>query len=272
MSEKIKIIVATHKKSPMPNDKMYLPLHVGAIDKYTEDGKPVDFGYMRDDFGDNISELNQRFGTQTGLYWEWKNLNAEYKGLVHYRRYFTGKNKNKNDIPESAITYDEIEPMLGKYKVFVPKKRLYVIETLYTHYVHTHDERHLKVVQKIIAKDSPEYLHAFDTTMNQRWGYMFNMMILRSDLMDNYCTWLFNILFQTIEEIDISGMNDFDSRYGGRISELLLNVWIQRQLETGNIIGKEIKELPYIEDVNWGFKMKSFFLAKYLNKKYQKSS
>ena len=45
----IKIIVATHKKYQMPEDKMYMPLHVGA------EGKE-DLEYAKDNEGQNISE------------------------------------------------------------------------------------------------------------------------------------------------------------------------------------------------------------------------
>ena len=44
----IKIIVATHKKYKMPDDKIYMPLHVG------REGKS-DLGYQGDNTGDNIS-------------------------------------------------------------------------------------------------------------------------------------------------------------------------------------------------------------------------
>ena len=62
---KVRIIVATHKKYDMPTDKMYLPLHVGAEGKFNEDGSPLDFGYQKDNTGDNISAKNLCFGTQT---------------------------------------------------------------------------------------------------------------------------------------------------------------------------------------------------------------
>lgn len=270
--DKIKIIVATHKKCDMPIDTMYLPLHVGAAGKKTEDGTPIDFGYTRDDTGDNISIRNCNFGTQTGLYWAWKNLEAEYKGLVHYRRYFVGSNAKKNDLLNSVITYDEIEPMLVKYKVFVPKKRHYYIETLYSHYAHTHDERHFKIVEKIIKKDCPEYLSAYNKVLNRRWGYMFNMMILQKDLMDDYCSWLFNILFQAFEQVDTKGMSAFDSRFCGRISEILFDVWLENKIQTGRVNREEIKELSYMEDVNWNYKIKAFLSAKFLHKKYGVSS
>ena len=43
-----KIIVATHKKYKMPNDPLYLPLHVGAEGKTDADGSPLDLGYQKD--------------------------------------------------------------------------------------------------------------------------------------------------------------------------------------------------------------------------------
>lgn len=76
----IKIIVAAHKKYHMPEDSCYLPLHVG------KKGKD-DLGYLGDDTGDNISEKNPYYCELTGLYWAWKNLKADYIGLVHYRRH-----------------------------------------------------------------------------------------------------------------------------------------------------------------------------------------
>lgn len=270
--EDITIIVATHKQSPMPADRMYLPLHVGAHGKFNEDGTPLDFGYIKDNTGDNISDKNAYFGTQTGLYWAWKNLDAEYKGLVHYRRFFVGKNVNRNDMIGSVITHEEIQPMLGRYKVFVPKKRRYYIETLGSHYAHTHDENHFQIVRKIIEKDCSEYLTAFDRVLSRRWGYMFNMMILQKDLMNDYCSWLFNVLFQTFDQIDRTGMSAFDSRFCGRISEILFDVWIENKIETGLINKAEIKELPYMEDVNWNYKVKAFLSAKFLHKKYGRSS
>lgn len=272
MSESIKIIVATHKKSEMPIDKMYLPLHVGAAGKFNSDGTSLDLGYARDDTGENISDKNSNFGTQTGLYWAWKNLDAEYKGLVHYRRYFVGRQANKKNMIASVITYDEMKPLLEQYKIFVPQKRRYYIETLYTHYAHTHDGEHFKIVRKIIKKDCPEYLQAFDKVLNRRWGYMFNMMVLQTKLMDDYCEWLFNILFQVYEKIDKTGLSAFDSRFCGRISEILFDVWIERKLEEGTVRKDEIKELPYMEDVNWKYKIKVFLSAKFLNKKYGASS
>lgn len=272
MSEDIKIVVATHKKYEMPKDDMYIPLHVGAAGKVDKDGKPLDFGYVRDNTGDNISARNVNFGTQTGLYWLWKNVDAEYKGLVHYRRHFVGPKPNKDDMIGSVITHEQIAPMIGKYKIFVPKKRHYYIESLYSHYAHTHDKNHFKIVESIIRKDCPNYLNAYNKVLKRSWGYMFNMMILQRELMDDYCSWLFNILFQAISQVDTTNMSAFDSRFCGRVSEILFDVWIEKKIEEGAVKQSEVKELPYMEEVNWNYKIKAFLSAKFLHKKYGASS
>ena len=39
MARKITVVIATHKKYNMPQDKMYMPVHVGAEGKIDENGK-----------------------------------------------------------------------------------------------------------------------------------------------------------------------------------------------------------------------------------------
>ncbi|MCC8121248.1 MAG: DUF4422 domain-containing protein, partial [Oscillospiraceae bacterium] len=77
----VKIIVAAHKVYRMPEGDIYLPVQVGAYRKPS-------IGYARDDSGDHISGKNPSYCELTGLYWLWKNVSAEYYGLVHYRRLF----------------------------------------------------------------------------------------------------------------------------------------------------------------------------------------
>ncbi len=272
MLRDIAIIVATHKQSPMPADGMYLPLLVGAAGRPEAGPSCADCGYLRDDTGDNISLRNPCFGTQTGLYWAWKNLDAPFVGLVHYRRFFVGARADRNDLPGSAISHDEIAPMLERYAAFVPRKRRYVIETLASHYAHTHDGSHLSAARDILLRDCPSCLPAFDRVLRRRWGYMFNLMILRKDLLDDYCAWLFPVLFRLSERIDSAGMSDYDRRFCGRVSEILFNVWLEDRLETGRIRKEDLRELPYMEDVDWIYKGKAFLAAKFLHRKYGRSS
>ena len=118
MSERVKIIIAAHKAYRMPEDPMYLPLHVGAA------CHEQDPGYVRDDTGDNISALNPSFCELTGLYWAWKHLDADYIGLAHYRRHFSLSKKGEDPF-DSVLTSEELLPLLETAAVIVPGKRKY---------------------------------------------------------------------------------------------------------------------------------------------------
>ena len=259
----VKLIVATHKKFRMPKDSnLYLPLHVG------REGKE-DLGYIGDNTGDNISTLNPYYCELTGLYWAWKNLDCDYLGLVHYRRYFTKVSQIYRDdvnIDDDILSQDVVEKLLEDADVIVPKKRKYYIETLYSHYDHTLDGSHLDETRKIISKLSPEYLVTFDKVMEQRSGYMFNMFIMSKELVNDYLSWLFPILNGLFEVVDMTNYSSFESRLYGRVSELLFNVWLQQK----GIIPKEVPFM-YMENVNLFEKGKSFLLAKFMGKKYGQS-
>ncbi|MDO5131604.1 MAG: DUF4422 domain-containing protein [Eubacteriales bacterium] len=267
------ILVASHKKYRMPEDAIYLPLHVGAQGKTDPEGKPLDLGWTRDDTGDNISSLNPSYCELTGLYWGWKNLQqADYIGLVHYRRHFCRERKSRDPFA-NILTGEQLRPLLGRYWVFVPKKRRYFIETLYSHYAHTHYAEHLDKTREVIAERCPEYLPSFDRIMHRRYGYMFNMMIMRRDFVDAYCTWLFDVLTGLSEKIGDTELSFYQGRYFGRVSEIILNVWLDHQITKGAIPEKRICELHtvYTEKISWYKKVVSFLRAKYFGEKYQNS-
>ena len=148
------IVIATHKPYRMPSDPCYLPLHVGRAGK-------EDIGFSGDDTGENISQKNPFYCELTGLYWLWRNVDSDYKGLVHYRRHFGGSGKSKNPW-ERILTQGELEELLKEHDVLLPRKRRYYIESLYSHYAHTHYGEHLDVTREIIEAQCPQYLPAFD--------------------------------------------------------------------------------------------------------------
>ena len=265
----IKVFIACHKLCDLPKDELYLPIHVGSTGKES-------FGFIQDNSGDNISDKNPLYSELTGLYWCHKNLDYDYLGLVHYRRFFTLKSKSyikENGALNSVLSKQECEELLNKYKIILPKKRNYYIETLYSHYAHTFDESHLIETRNIINELCPNYLDIYDKTLKQTSAYIFNMFIMGKDLVNEYCEWLFPILFELEKRIDISNMTAFHKRYIGRISERLFNVWLNYKLTNKELNKEDIKEIPYlyIGDINWKKKITSFIKAKLFNKKYEES-
>lgn len=126
----IKIVIATHKKYEMPKDEMYIPLHVG------EEGKE-DLGYIGDNTGDNISLKNPYFCELTGLYWAWKNLNAEYIGLSHYRRHFSSKKHSKKNKYDIILNQQETNELLKSTNIILPKKENIILK-IYMIIMHIH--------------------------------------------------------------------------------------------------------------------------------------
>ena len=277
MAHNIKIIIAAHKSYRLPDADLYLPVQVGAAGKdkiHSDSGRE----YVRDDTGDNISKLNPEFCELTGLYWAWKNLSADYIGLVHYRRYFAGKKRTedgrrKKDPFDRILNQKEADFLVNRFKVVLPKKRYYYIETLKSHYIHTHQSDELNATRDIIKEFYPDYLGSFDIALKRTRGYMFNMMIMSRDMLDSYCTWLFDILFKLRERIDSSSRTDFEKRYLGRISELLLNVWLDEQVKTGKLKDEDIAVLVfvYMEKINYVRKGLAFLAAKFFHIKHKKS-
>lgn len=248
------IIVAAHKPYWMPADSLYLPVQVGAA------GKESVPHFQRDDEGDNISTENNHYCELTGLYWAWKNLDAPAIGLAHYRRHFAGSGE------KGVLTSSEAQDLLTKAPVVLPKKRKYYIETLESHYANTLDGAHIDYVRDALSDIAPDYLTSFNHHMKQTGGHMFNMMLMRKDLLDEYCSWLFPVLKTAEKHLDYSQLSSFEARIPGRMSEYLLDTWLEKN-------GIPFVEAPLknIEPVNWVKKGGSFLAAKFGGKKYEKS-
>lgn len=255
----IKVIVATHKKYKMPEDKLYFPIHVG------KEGKN-DIGFIGDNTGDNISVKNPNFCELTGLYWAWKNLEADYIGLTHYRRHFSIQHNLPKDTDgrlKRVITLEEADKLFNNVDIILPKKRKYYIEDLYSHYKHTLFVEPLDEAGKIIEEKYPAYFEEFKKLHKRTSAHMFNMFIMKREYLNEYCEWLFDILFELEKRIDISQYDSFHARFFGRIAELLLDVWIN----TNGLKYEEVKVID-IEKVDWVKKGFAFLKAKLIGKKY----
>lgn len=246
----VKIIVATHKKYWMPKDEMYVPIHVGA------EGKNLELGYIKDNSGDNISYKNKNYCELTGLYWAWKNLDSDYIGLAHYRRHFCVKGM-RGSKKEKVLTLKQAQELVLQCDIILPKPRNYYIETNYSQYVHAHHAIDLDTTRQIIQERHPEYLSDYDESMGKTIGHRYNMFIMSREKFNEYCTWLFDILFELEKRLDISSYNVNDSRVFGFVSERLLDVWIAANKY--NYI-----DIPYVfmEKQNWIIKGYRFIKRK----------
>ena len=251
----LKIVVASHKPYWMPKSENYVPTWVGAA--LRSDNIPE--GWRCDDEGNSISVKNPNYCELTALYWAWKNLEADYLGLAHYRRHFAQRlsfNKRRCVAnPEYLARILESQPLI------LPIERNYFIETNYSQYVHAHHVQDLTVTRQVIADLYPEYLPAYDASMARTHGHRFNMLIMKRDLLNSYCEWLFDILFELERRVDITSYSANDARIFGFVSERLLDPWI------------ETNDVPYatlpvvnLENQHWMRKGANFIIRKYSGK------
>ena len=218
----VKILAVTHFEHKMPDDPAYLPVMAGSALAGS-----VPSGYQRDDAGDNISARNRTYSELTALYWAWKNLDADIIGLCHYRRFF------------ASLSASEAELLLDEVDILLPEERRYYIETNYSQYIHSHHRQDLDIAREIAAEKYPEYISAWDARMKMTHGHRFNMFVMRKDLLEEYCTWLFDILFELEKRLDTEGYTGLDSRVYGLVAERLLDIWIDHN-------GYRTMDIPYV--------------------------
>lgn len=230
------IYIACHKEFSVPNVPNYIPLWLG-------DSQNNIWGYQEDKEAPSISHLNAKINECTGLYWMWKHAKSEYIGLVHYRRYFVNNLEDK-----SLLTCEEIAEILNKYDIITAPK-IYEIITLQEQLELTVEpeafQSGMELIRQIILKRQPAYAEAFEAVMDGNVMFPCNMMITSKEIFDRYCSWLFSIIVEATEGIDVSAYDDYSKRIIGFIAERLFTVWLLKQQ-------LRIKEMPIwlTEDVS----------------------
>ena len=179
----------------------------------------------------------------------------DYIGLVHYRRYFSGKGLRVKG--KTIASENELSTLLKDADCLVPCKRNYYIETVYSHYQHAHYIKDLEAARAVIADKYSDYLNSFDSVMQGKILHLYNMFVIKKSLFEEYCHWLFTILFELEKKIDVSTYDSYQKRVFGFIAERLFNVWLQKN----NIKLKEV-EVVSLEKQNIIFKVLKFIIRK----------
>ena len=266
----ISIYILTHKKFDYEKNDIYKPLLNGAA-LLNED-----FGYLRDDTGDNISNLNPYYAELTGEYWAWKNSKSDIIGFCHYRRYFSKtiflKKLEKEDIESILDNYDIIVPQRLKTSKplieSIGKKSMLKIDNDEMHKsLHTKQD-YLKL-REIIKEKSPEYLESYDEMLNGKYVFLYNMFICRKEILDGYFTWLFMILEEFRKTTDFSKYGK-NKRLLGHLSERLLQVYINKhdlKYKEQYILNNELR-VPNAVIIQNKYPLMNKFFMKLLNMEY----
>lgn len=102
--------------SVVVDNHVYRPVRCGACFEPDYTG-PM----LGDHTGENISEMRMKVGEFTVQYWAWKNMDADYYGICHYRRYLSFADKKYDtDEKNQVIERDLCERTIKKYRLDDP--------------------------------------------------------------------------------------------------------------------------------------------------------
>jgi hypothetical protein len=225
------LFTAYHKPAPRFASASVTPIHVGRAIA----AAPLP-DMIGDDTGDALSERNPAYCELTALYWAWKNAAPEktHIGLMHYRRLLdltgraaTGPVEARPARLDIAPWLAEVETWLAQGEVDLVLPRLHVMgRSVADNYARAHQSQDFDAARAVIAADHPAYLAAFDAVAGQNGVRLGNMFLMRRDLFERYCAWLFDILFKVeAQALDRALYAPQQRRYLGFLGERLFTVW-----------------------------------------------
>jgi hypothetical protein len=230
----IKILVAHHKQGQIIENDVYFPIQVG------KELSSFDLGIQGDNIGDNISCLNPIYCEMTAAYWGWKNIQADYVGLCHYRRYFTFdfmpfkerlrekyrfyKKKlidkmldpgshysfqeqlivwNPSKFKDMALAFSEqLKRILAErnYDLIVPRPYIESSQNVEQHFREIGKE-HIQSLKDVVSESCPGFYPYLLKALGSHKLYAANMFVMKKDLYMDYCNMVFGVLDSQINKM-----------------------------------------------------------------------
>lgn len=220
-------------------------LHDGEVKMYGGEFSKIDEvnldGISHDHYNDNISQKNKYYSELTSLFAINQHCEIhklDHVGLVHYRRRFSrfsSSRLTKNWFFKKLytrllyksglyLTKETIVSVLSQYDAILPQKSSFKM-TMREQFARYHDINDLIEVRNVISILFPDYILSFDEYLDSSESYLFNMMVVKNNIIQDYCNWIFPILFELEKRIDIESKSGYQQRCMGYIAERLLNVF-----------------------------------------------
>lgn len=257
--ENIKIFVAGHKKFDYIKNDLIFPIQTGTA--ISGERLP---NILHDDHGDNISHKNRSYSEMTAQYWVWKNVEADYYGFMHYRRYFNFSEKiypmsgysnvfadkiSDSNIKKFGWDEDSIRKCINGYDIIstIPQdtKEVQGLENVYQQYCKAEYlyEKDLRIVMSIINEKYPEFKDAANSYIYGHMAIFCNMYILKKQIFFDYCDWLFDILSEFEKRVNMDSYNTSALRTPGHLAERLFGIYYTYLKQNKNIRIRELQKV-----------------------------
>ncbi|WP_018687241.1 DUF4422 domain-containing protein [Ahrensia kielensis] len=253
----LKIYVNHYSKAKIIKNQNITPIQVG------RQSSNVTLDMIGDDTGDNISHLNSAFCELTGIYWAWKNDHiSKYIGFMHYRRFLDfytciqRANTTLHGVMVDCIdedfagtyglTDERISVLLNDFDAIIPKA-IDVTQLGFSSLRHQYKynpNHHIKdfdATGKIIEELYPQDSVHFENMSKGATLYACNIFIFERNLFEEYCDWVFPILFRLNKTIETAGYTKQAKRAVGFLAERLFTTFIlKKRASTPSLKFKEL--------------------------------
>ena len=236
-------------ESELIDNPLYVPVRCGAV--YDLENP---MGILGDDTGDNISERRMSFCEFTVQYWAWKNCNADYYGLCHYRRYLSfspihfktdeytmvhvpvltpgGKKRygllDRAGMERLISQYDIVTSEyahVARIPVFSRKGN--TVRDLWMEQVGSFFEASsIDLLFELIDQMAPEYSQSAREYFNGKLHRGFNCFVMKRELFDRLCRLQFPILFEVEKRLDTTGYTQTMQRTPAFLGEMLYGIFL----------------------------------------------
>lgn len=247
----IKIFVS-HRidiNSELIDNSIYYPVRCGA----TFDKENV-MNIAGDDTKDNISDKRMSFCEFTVQYWAWKNMECDYYGLCHYRRFlsFSDRRFKTNDfnmihvpnLTDSAkkryelLNEDKIHRIISENDIVVseyanvphirgPQGVKHTVEELwYSKDGVFFEKSSVELMFKLIDEFAPQYSGSAHEYFAGNLHRGFNCYVLKKELFNRLCEFQFPIMFEIEHRINTNSYTQTMLRTPAFIGEMLYGIFI----------------------------------------------
>lgn len=239
------------------DNPLFVPVRCGAVFDKREN-----VTMLGDNTGDNISEKRMSFCELTVQYWAWKNVEADYYGLCHYRRYFSFSDKKLNNYNNLGLLCDSTLGKKHKYflddevhmRKLITKYDLLLPEYMDIRKVNTPKGKKNSVLEHWMAFDSYfidknlinkilEFIKEYNTDIykyalkylngNKYRGY--NCYIMKKIYFIGLCDFQFNILFKVENIMNTKYYSSTMKRSCGFFGEILFGIYCYYLEHTANL-------------------------------------
>lgn len=206
------------------NTSLYIPINCGNL-KGTSDWCDKHLRYETD-FKENIAHLNKKLNEMTAIYAYWKNLmkNPDYVGFQHYRRFF-----NQADFLDIE-QYDFIDtqpiPMMFNMSYFTGSPIPNFVPTdIKNGYAICHKIEDWNKMEELLKK-TPYYEYFEEWSKQSQLTSPCNLFIMKKKMFEEYCEFIFPILFELEKMIDTSTYDGYQKRQLAFLSERLTSLFL----------------------------------------------